>query len=352
MRTSRHVVSLRPRLEARPPGRSAGTLPGVTLGGFALSEIDTAIVEALQVDGRQPYTALAERLGISEAHVRRRVRALLDADVIAVTAIADPRVFGLNAMAWIGLVVAHEHLERIQRLLLEQPELDYLVVTSGRFNLMVEAACADADTLYELLRRLRAIPGVRRTETFFYLRLLQQRFQWIRADGDAGGVERVVVPAELDPLDLRLVRALQENGRASFRELAQTLEVSERALSARYTQLVEKKAIHVSAVVNPISLGFRAIAWAGFNLYESADFDRVMAELSAQPEISYLVATSGRYDGMVELVCRDAEELLDTLTNRLGRVRGIADVETFYYLRLHYRSTAGAWSAARSLAQS
>jgi DNA-binding Lrp family transcriptional regulator len=320
------------------------------VGETELSAMDLTIVEALQHDARGPLTALAAQLGTSEASVRRRVRALVETDVIAITAVADPSVFGLDALAWLGLSVEAASVERVAAALVEMPEIDYAVITAGELNVMAEAACATTDDLYALVLALRSVSGVRRTETFPYLRLLRQSFEWNRRPGSEAATVRAQAPGTLRPLDIDLIRALQRNGRASFRELSAELGVSERLVSSRYSELVDMGAVRVSAVVNPRNLGWDALAWLGIHLDAAADLEEVAARLAGVTRVSYLVVASGRYDLMAEVVCRTDDDLLATLTGPIGGIEGIASVELFPYLRLHYRTTAGAWSAARSLA--
>ena len=316
----------------------------------ALSELDVALVGALQRDARQPFTSIARQIGTSEAHVRRRVKALVDADAIAITAVADPRVFGLESLAWLGLAVEPRRVEAVAESLVQMPRVDYAVITAGELNVMAEVACATKDELYDLILSVRSLPGVVRTETFVYLRLLRQNFEWDRRPAAARSDVRAVQPMALEPLDVALIQALQRNGRASFRDLGRQLGVSERAVSARYVELAELGVVRVTAVVNPVSLGWNAMAWLGIRIAGSAQFEHVSARLGELPEVSYLVVASGRYDLMAEVVCRTSDDLLATLGNRIGTIEGVASVDLFYYLRLLYRTTAGAWSAARSLA--
>ena len=316
----------------------------------AVSDADRALIDALQRDARQSFTSLAEGIGRSEAYVRRRVKALVDADVIAITAIADPRVFGLEALAWLGLSVEPARVQAVADTLVDLRQIDYAAITTGPLNVMAEAACSTTDDLYELVVLIRSLPGVLRTETFPYLRLLRQSFAWNRADGAGASAVRAVPGTALTPLDAGIIRALQRDGRASFRRLGAALGVSERVVSARYARLVEIGAVRVSAVVNPRTLGWRAMAWLGIRIGGGAPFEQVAARLAEVPELSYLVVASGRYDLMAEVVCRTPEDLLTTLAHRIGAIDGVAAVESFYYLRLLYRTTAGAWSAARSLA--
>jgi DNA-binding Lrp family transcriptional regulator len=320
----------------------------------SMTELDLAIFRALQADGRIPFTALADRLSVSEAHVRRRVKALSQQGVIAITAVADPRVLGLESMAWVGLRVGQSEIESVAEVLVSVPEVDYVVISAGAFNVMAEVACASSDDLYALLLRIRELPGVLSTETFVYLQLLRQQFQWADADSTSAAPQAPLgvrsPPTALDRLDIELIRELQRDGRASFRDIAGRLKISERLLSARFAYLAEQGAVRVIAVGNPVDLGYHAMAWLGINLREGGDFEVAAAELSAVRRISYLVAASGRYDLMAEIVCRSREDLLSTLSDQIGRIEGIGHIDTFYYLRLLYRSAAGAWGAARSRA--
>lgn len=314
-----------------------------------LSALDRAIIDALQQDARQPFGVLANRVGTSEPSARRRVKALIDADVIAVTAVADPRVFGLNSLAWIAVATEAARIESVAGALVELPAIDYAVVTTGEYAVMAEAACTTVDALYELVLAVRRVPGVLRTETFPYLKLLRQSFDWNRAGDAVGGVQPVPGSA-LQSVDVPIIRALQRNGRASFRELGAVLGVSERVVSARYTELTAIGAMRVSAVVNPLNVGWSTLAWLGIRLTPAADLEAVARGLGAVPAVSYLVVASGRYDLMAEVVCRTHDDLLRTVSEAIGGVDGVGPVDVFSYLRLLYRTTAGAWSGARSLA--
>jgi DNA-binding Lrp family transcriptional regulator len=324
-------------------------------GRVLFTDQDQAIFAELQRDGRTTFTALGDRLGLSEAQVRRRVRWLTDADVFAVTAVADPGVLGLSCMAWIGLEVRPSETERAANALVVTPGVDYVVISSGRFNVMCEVACPEPRDLDPLLTRLRAIEGVVRTETFIYLSLLHQQFQWRASEQHRYAAEvpvSGVTPSsrQLEPIDIEIVRELERDGRASFRDVARTLGVSERLVSSRFSKLVEDNVLKVIAVGNPLNLGFESMAWLGITLRSDADHGAVALALAAIPSIDYVVVPSGRYDLMAELVCRDRDEFLATTTRDIGAIPGIVHVEAFLYLRLLYRSTAGAWGVGRSLA--
>jgi Lrp/AsnC family transcriptional regulator for asnA, asnC and gidA len=143
-----------------------------------LDEISKRIIEQLQSDGRRPYAAIGKAVGLSEAAVRQRVQRLLDAGVMQIVAVTDPVQVGFHRQAMVGLRVDGD-VTSVAEQVAQLPEVDYVVVTAGSFDLLVEVVCEDDDHLLQLVsRRLRGLPGVRTTETFVYLKLRKQRYDW------------------------------------------------------------------------------------------------------------------------------------------------------------------------------
>lgn len=142
-----------------------------------LDDTDRAIIEQLQQDGRLPYTKLGAAVGLSEAAVRQRVQRLLDAGVMQVVAITDPLSLGLRRMAMVA-VRCEGDLDIVAEKVAKLEKVEYVVVTAGSFDLLVEAVLADDEELLEVVNRIRAVKGVRATETFVYLRLAKQTYAW------------------------------------------------------------------------------------------------------------------------------------------------------------------------------
>lgn len=141
---------------------------------------DTAkrIIELLQEDGRQAYVTIARAVGLSEAAVRQRVQRLLDAGVIQIVAVTDPLQVGFSREAMIGIRCVGE-ITPVADALGELPEVSYIVTTAGGFDLIIEVVCEDDDHLLELVSsRIRLLPGVASTETFVYLKLNKQHYNW------------------------------------------------------------------------------------------------------------------------------------------------------------------------------
>ncbi len=143
-----------------------------------LDEVAKAIIELLQVDGRQSYAGIAKAVGLSEAAVRQRVQRLLDAGVMQIVAVTDPLQVGFHRQAMIGIRAGGDLLS-LGDSLSELPDVDYVVTTAGSFDFLVEVVCEDDDHLLDLLStRIRSLPGVTTTETFVYLKLNKQHYNW------------------------------------------------------------------------------------------------------------------------------------------------------------------------------
>jgi Lrp/AsnC family transcriptional regulator for asnA, asnC and gidA len=137
-----------------------------------------AIIEALQRDGRQPYGAIAEAVGLSEAAVRRRVQRLRESGIMQIVAVTDPLQLGFTRQAMIGITVEGDS-RRVAEKLSAMQEVDYVVMCAGSFDILVEIVCEDDERLLHVLNdSVRSIPGVRATETFLYLKLAKQTYTW------------------------------------------------------------------------------------------------------------------------------------------------------------------------------
>jgi Lrp/AsnC family transcriptional regulator, regulator for asnA, asnC and gidA len=143
-----------------------------------LDDVSKRIIEQLQEDGRRPYASIGKAVGLSEAAVRQRVQRMLDSGVMQIVAVTDPLQVGFSRQAMIGLRVQGD-LSSVADALAAMTEVDYVVVTAGSFDLLAEAVCEDDDALLHLINsRIRTIPGVKSTETFVYLKLRKQLYNW------------------------------------------------------------------------------------------------------------------------------------------------------------------------------
>lgn len=158
----------------RRPSRARDTRRGLP----PLDAIDKAIIRALQVDGRMSYAKLGPEVGLSQAAVRQRVQRLTESGAMQVVAVTDPLSVGFTVQAMIG-VQADGDLRAIGAGLAAVDEIDYVVVASGRYDLLLEVVCEDSEHLFELVNDvIRTTPGVRSAEVFTYLDLVKQTYTW------------------------------------------------------------------------------------------------------------------------------------------------------------------------------
>lgn len=155
-----------------------------------LDRVDRGIIQALQRNGRESFRRIAASLDVSEATVRARYARLCERSILQVTGVTNPLGLGFEAQAMVGIRTAGPP-EEVADVLAQWVEADYVVVTTGRFDLLVEVVCADRRELLDMTNRIRALPEVVSTETFLYLELWKQLYDWGahddgRADARAG----------------------------------------------------------------------------------------------------------------------------------------------------------------------
>jgi Lrp/AsnC family transcriptional regulator for asnA, asnC and gidA len=142
-----------------------------------LDAVDRGIIEALQRNGRAPFRRIAATLGVSEATIRARYGRLCDDNILQVTGVTNPLGLGFEAQAMVGVRTAGPP-DAIADEIARWEEADYVVVTAGQFDLLVELVCRDRRALLDVTNRIRALPDVITTESFLYLELWKQAYDW------------------------------------------------------------------------------------------------------------------------------------------------------------------------------
>jgi Lrp/AsnC family transcriptional regulator for asnA, asnC and gidA len=156
---------------------STGQTRGPVTRPRSLDEVDRGIIEALQENGRASFRGIGSRIGVAEATVRARYARLVEDGILQVTGVTNPLGLGFDAMAMIGIKTTGSP-EPVAEAITAWDEASYVVVTAGRFDVLVEVICTDRHHLLELTSRARAVDGVVTTETFLYLDLAKQVFAW------------------------------------------------------------------------------------------------------------------------------------------------------------------------------
>lgn len=157
-----------------PPVRRPTPIPA----RVEVDDIDKAIIRELQVDGRMPYAKLGPKVGLSQAAARQRVQRLVESGAMQIVAVTDPLAVGFAMEAMIAVSVDGD-LREVADALAQVDEVTYLVITTGRFDLLAEVVCEGTEELFRLVNDVvRTTPGVTHAETFTYLHLTKQSYSW------------------------------------------------------------------------------------------------------------------------------------------------------------------------------
>jgi len=143
-----------------------------------VDEIDEAIIGLLQDDGRRTYSDIAGEVGLSEAATRQRVNRLREAGTLRIVAVTDPIALGLRAVAMVGIRVSGD-VRAAAKQVAKVHAIEYVVISSGSFDLLVEIICEDERRLLEIINNdIRGVDGVLHAETFIYMHIEKQIFAW------------------------------------------------------------------------------------------------------------------------------------------------------------------------------
>jgi Lrp/AsnC family transcriptional regulator, regulator for asnA, asnC and gidA len=137
----------------------------------------------------------------------------------------------------------------------------------------------------------------------------------------------------LDETDLKIIEALRKEGRVAFAQIAEQLGVSPGMIRQRYNRLVEQGFLRVVAITNPLRMGYKTMAMIGIRA-EGRRLLEVAEKISKLDEVIYMIVSSGRFDIFAEVICRDHEDLLRFITEKLSTIEGVRESESFMHLKI------------------
>ncbi len=308
----------------------------------ALDDTDMACLIALQADPRASWRELGAATGIAERTVARRIKRLMDAELLRVIAEPDPLITGRGVVlhAWVRCRAGRVH-DVAQRL--AQLDSSQLVVTlAGSADLMAELTLADAAQMPDLITRvLPSIDGVEHVEARLVLRPFRRAGQW-RIQPQPGRVatlaERPPIehPAALTDAEQRLVAHLMHDGRASLAELAERGGVSEPTAQRLLHALAERRALSFRVEVEPALVGYPVEAVISVRV-RPQEVEAMAHHLASDPHTRCLFGTSGAAQLFWHVLCRDSLHLWDVTTRRLGEQDGVLSSEVCVVMRAHKR---------------
>ena len=152
--------------------------PVVTLG-ISLDAVDRAILGCLRTDGRMTNKAIGHSVGVTEATVRRRLQRMQDSGTLRVVPVVEPNTIGLNTGLFVGLKVTPGHTAEVSEAIAKLPEVRYVAVTAGQYDMLVEAFVGGTSDLASLiLDAIGRTPHVVSIETMTVLRVAKFAYEW------------------------------------------------------------------------------------------------------------------------------------------------------------------------------
>lgn len=311
-------------------------------GSDRLDETDLALIRLLQVNGRAPFVQLAKELNLPEKLVRRKVMQLISDKVIQIAPVCNPSILGLCSIAMVAVrLKGAANVDAFISELLVHGCVDYAAVALGRFDLLVEMLAEDDHRMRELIQaHIRNHPDVETVNVHPYIGLCYQQPVWDNALEKYGSRSGLFATDDkvLDLVDRQIIASLSLDGRMPFLRIGEEIGISEGYIRKRFAALMARGDFGVHALTNPQSLGYKINCWIFFKIESGHSLTAVSHELSKMEHVAYVALSTGRADLLVEVICRNKDELRYIIGERLSAIAGAQILETHLCTKLFYRS--------------
>lgn len=306
--------------------------------------LDVKLLQALEADGRAPFSKIAAVLGVSDQTVARRYRRLVSDGSLRIVAVRDHEKLGQDQWM-LRLRCAPEGADAIATALARRPDTSWIGLTSGG----TEVVCCtrprtrtDQDEL--LLAKLPRTPHIVDIRA---QQVLHRYFGgpdgWLLEHGPLGEEQlaalrppapaaRTGEPVRIEPEDEPLVAALELDGRATYPELQQATGRSESAVKRRLGALLASGAIYIDIEYANALIGLNVGAMLWITTAPWA-MESVGKALASHAEIAHATAVAGPSNIMATAVTRDIPALYTYLSRKLGQLDGVQHVETAPFMR-------------------
>jgi DNA-binding Lrp family transcriptional regulator len=310
-----------------------------------LTSVDRGIIAQLQLDGRTPFSTMAQQLGVSEVTIQRRTQRLIEEGYFKIIGVVHPLRFAQGQAVLIGLGTEPKEIHTVASTVAAIPEARFVSLVTGTFDVVCELVAPDRPTLLRVLTQtLPSIDGIRSVNTSWVLKNFKSKYAWNRPASDDVSVgvsclhdEAITLDGfRLDELDQATVRALQQWGRTSYAELAAQLGITESSARRRMLRLLDSGYITVVAVGNPFRLGFHDVVllWIKVDLPRAESF---VTNLAPYPAVRYVSRVAGAADVVAEALFPDSAAALSFLDGPLAGLDGLREVAVSFEISIHKR---------------
>ncbi len=297
-----------------------------------LDDLDNSLIRELDIDARQNYLKLAEKLSTSRNTVRRRLQRLLDEKIIWFVTVTSPPAFGYRTHATMAITVQPGDVDAVADKLKSFANIPYLLTTTGRYNIIAAAIFRNLDEMLDFLDTgLGTVSHLLGIEVIIGVNWLKFCLNPMTSINQA--FPAVPPPRIPDELDLAIIRELETDPTQTNLDLVSKLGINRVTLSKRVQTLLDHDIIRVSTLVNPFSVGFQVHAV----LLIKARPGRINSSatlLASLNEITHLIVTAGAYDMIAYAFFRDSGHMSEFIKDQMGRIDGIIRVETMLVLEI------------------
>ncbi|KQY04763.1 transcriptional regulator [Mycobacterium sp. Root135] len=296
-----------------------------------MDEVDEAIVALLEADGRLTHREIARSMGLSRSTAATRVQRLIASGQVVIRGAVHPAVLGRGALAHVSVSV-HGPAAPIAAELARRDDVPFLSLTGGPHALVAEIRSASAGDVDAVVSELRSLPGVSGVDTLIYVEVMRDVISPVGT-----------VRTEVDDTDRALLAALQDDGRASYVELAAKVGLSAAGARRRVVRLLDARVVRVGAVVR--HSGQDRQSALGFGIRLAGGHEDVVAALAAMPSVIFVARTLGRFDLLATMRAFSAAQLVGVL----DAVRALPDVralESWSHLDVVKESYAAGFDVA------
>lgn len=312
-----------------------------------IDDLDLKILTALEADGRLQTSALARKIGTSRGNAGRRLQRLLDEKISRVSTFTNPRALGYQAAAMIGIRVLPGQLNTVAEELCRRRGVLSVVVGTGRHDILIWTLFTGATEIAGFLdRELGSIAGIMSTETTIIIGWNKVSFAYASPHGEPrkGGSKKRIwadfsTPVSddsgmtVDETDLKVLRALEADGRKPVSSVAKEIHTSRANVAARLQRLLDDGVATIVCNTSPLALGYRMFAMIGIKVTPS-HLGAVVGRVCGLPNVYWVMTVAGRHDIVAWTMFADPSELAAFMANELGSVAGIASTETTIALEL------------------
>jgi DNA-binding Lrp family transcriptional regulator len=287
-----------------------------------LTKNDLKLLSAMEEDGRLSYAELSRKTGISIPTVTRRVKALYKNKTFTINAVPNPYKLGYRAQAVIAMNVPFDKVNGVCDRLKENYNINLIVTTFGRFDLLIAVYYAAWDELHDFIsNELNTSGDILEVEAYFVKDTVKRFYGFSRDDAGQQALSRI------DETDQRIMEELSRNGRQSNLYLSRELGISVSAVSRRVSNLLNEGLIQIQAIVDPDKLGYGVNAFVLIKARHEK-IEEICRRLSLQGEVISVMKLVNSYDIFISLVSQNHASLYGLIQKIVRSTDGITSIET------------------------